>query len=274
MRNYLSLMNKTLLDGEYVMDRTGTGTYSIFGEQLKFDLRKGFPLVTTKKIHWKSVVYELLWFITGSTNTKYLKDNGVTIWDEWATKQGELGPIYGYQWRYADGIDQLANAIDDIRFDPHSRRIIVDSWNTRYIPYESLSPQANALQGDMALAPCHMMYQFYVSGDEKYLDLQMYQRSVDTFLGLPFNIASYALLLSMVAQVTEKIPRNFIWIGGDIHLYSNHLKQAGEQLKRKPYKLPRLRLNKQIKDIDDFTFDDIQLLNYKAHPHIKAPISV
>lgn len=268
MRQYLNLMGNVLC-GEEKTDRTGTGTYSIFGTKMSFDLRKGFPLLTTKKVHWKSIVYELLWIISGNTNIKYLKDNGVSIWNEWADENGELGPVYGAQWRNWENylfdktqyIDQLQLAIDQIKNDPHSRRIIVNAWNV------------GALH-TMALPPCHMIYQFNVSGDGRHLDLSMYQRSVDVFLGLPFNIASYSLLLKMVAQVTGKIPRKFVWMGGDTHVYKNHTRQASEQLLRKPTELPFVSLNPDIKSIDNFTYDDIMLYNYKAQPHIKAPIAI
>lgn len=264
MRQYLNLLSKCL-EGELKKDRTGTGTYSIFGTQMKFDQREGFPLVTTKKVYWKGIVHELLWFISGNTNIQYLKDNGVYIWNEWANEFGNLGPVYGEQWRHWNGIfesiDQLQNAIDLIKHDPHSRRIIVSSWNVADLP-------------SMALAPCHLLFQFNVSGDLKYLDLQLYQRSADMFLGVPFNIASYSLLLHMVAQVTNKIPRIFTWNGGDTHIYTNHVNQVNEQLTRKPLNLPTLKLNREIMHIDDFKYEDIELLNYESYPSIKAPIAV
>lgn len=260
MKQYLDLLNKILIEGHERKDRTGTGTIGIFGHQMRFDLQKGFPLITTKKLHLRSIIHELLWFISGNTNIKYLNDNGVTIWDEWANTRGELGPVYGKQWRNWSGIDQLQEMIDKIKNNPTDRRIIVNSWNVGEIQL-------------MALPPCHMFYQAYVRNGE-FLDIQMYQRSVDTFLGLPFNIASYALLTHMLAQVTGLKPGEFIWTGGDTHLYLNHLEQAKLQLNRTPTKLPTLKLNDKVKNIEDFVFDDFEILDYVAAPHIKAPISV
>jgi thymidylate synthase len=236
----------------------------VFGWQMRFDLAEGFPLVTTKKLHLRSIIHELLWFIQGSTNTRYLRENGVTIWDEWADEQGELGPIYGYQWRSwpkADGskIDQLADVIDRIRRDPDSRRLIVSAWNVGDLP-------------EMALAPCHAFFQFYVAQGK--LSCQMYQRSADIFLGVPFNIASYALLAEMVAQQCDLIPGEFVWTGGDCHLYLNHLDQARLQLTREPYPLPRLRILRRPPSLFDYRFEDFEIEGYQSHPHIKAPVAV
>jgi len=264
MKQYLDLLNYVLNNGIRKNDRTGTGTISIFGYQMRFDLRKGFPLLTTKKLHLKSIIHELLWFISGSTNIKYLNDNGVKIWDEWADSEGNLGPVYGYQWRSwtsADGkkIDQLMNVIENIRKDPDSRRHIVSAWNV----------------GDldkMALPPCHLLFQFYVA--DKRLSCQLYQRSCDIFLGVPFNIASYALLTMMVAQVTGLEAAEFIHTLGDAHIYLNHIEQAKLQITRQPYPLPEMRINPAVKDIRDFRYEDFELVNYIAHPHIKGEISV
>lgn len=264
MQVYLDLLRHVLTTGQRKADRTGTGTLSVFGHQMRFDLQAGFPLVTTKRVHFKSVVHELLWFIRGETNTRYLRENGVTIWDEWADANGELGPVYGKQWRSwpaPDGhsIDQLAEVIAQIKANPDSRRHIVSAWNVADLP-------------DMALAPCHCLFQFHVADGK--LSCQLYQRSADLFLGVPFNIASYALLTHMVAQVTDLEPGDFIWTGGDCHLYLNHLDQVREQLSRAPFPLPTLRLNPAVTRIDDFVFDDIELLGYQHHPAIKAPVAV
>jgi thymidylate synthase len=245
-------------------DRTGTGTLSVFGYQMRFNLQDGFPLVTTKKLHLKSIIHELLWFLQGETNTRYLKENGVSIWNEWADENGELGPVYGYQWRSwpaADGrhIDQIAQLLQQIRNTPDSRRMIVSAWNV----------------GDldkMALAPCHAFFQFYVADGK--LSCQLYQRSADIFLGVPFNIASYALLTLMIAQVCDLKPGDFVHTLGDAHLYLNHLEQADEQLKRKPYPLPRMQINPAVKDLFAFRFEDFTLTDYQFHPHIKAPVAV
>lgn len=268
MKNYLDLLYKVLTDGETRADRTGTGTKAIFGTNLEFDLRKGFPLITTKKIYTRSVIYELLWFLRGDTNIKYLRDNNVHIWDAWADEDGNVGKIYGYQWRhwglcYSDvnpGIDQLQKAIDYIKNNSTSRRILVSAWNVGDLD-------------QMNLPPCHIMYQFYASNDG-YLDLMFYMRSVDCFLGMPFDIASYALLLSMVAQVTDRKPRYLKCTFGDTHIYRNHFSQVAEQLKREPQPLPTLQLNPDIKNIDDFRFEDITILNYNPLPAIKGEISV
>ena len=264
MQQYLDLMRHVRDNGVEKSDRTGTGTRSIFGYQIRFDLADGFPLVTTKKLHMKSIVHELIWFLAGDTNVKYLKENGVRIWDEWAGPDGDLGPIYGAQWRSwpaPDGrkIDQIAQLIDQIRTNPDSRRMIVNAWNVADIDR-------------MALAPCHCLFQFYVA--EGKLSCQLYQRSADIFLGVPFNIASYALLTLMIAQVCELEPGSFIHSFGDAHLYLNHLEQADEQLTRQPLPLPTIHLNPAVTDIFAFTYDDLELRNYQSHPHIAAPVAV
>ena len=264
MKTYLDLMRHVLEHGVRKDDRTGTGTLSVFGYQMRFDLARGFPLLTTKKVHLKSVIHELLWFLQGSTNVKYLRDNGVTIWDEWADPKGELGPVYGYQWRSwpAPGgkhIDQVTQVVDQIRRNPDSRRLIVSAWNVADIP-------------NMALAPCHAFFQFYVADGR--LSCQLYQRSADIFLGVPFNIASYALLTMMVAQVTGLKAGDFVHTLGDAHLYLNHLEQAREQLARTPKALPVMKLNPAVNDLFAFTFDDFRLEGYDPHPAIKAPIAV
>jgi thymidylate synthase len=264
MRQYLDLMRHILEHGTRKQDRTGTGTLSIFGPQLRFGLQAGFPLLTTKKVHLKSIVHELLWFLKGETNVRYLKENGVTIWDEWADENGELGPVYGYQWRSwpaTDGrhIDQIAKVIEDIRRNPDSRRLIVSAWNVADLD-------------KMALMPCHAFFQFYVAGGR--LSCQLYQRSADLFLGVPFNIASYALLTLMVAQVCDLRPGEFVHTFGDTHLYLNHLDQAREQLSREPRKLPIMRINPAVHNIFDFRYDDFTLEAYDPHPAIKAPVAV
>jgi thymidylate synthase len=264
MKQYLDLMRHVREHGTFKSDRTGTGTYSVFGYQMRFDLGEGFPLVTTKKCHLKSIVHELLWFLKGSTNIAYLKENGVSIWDEWADENGDLGPVYGYQWRSwpaPDGrhIDQIANLMTMLKNNPDSRRLIVSAWNP-------------ALIDEMALPPCHALFQFYVADGK--LSCQLYQRSADIFLGVPFNIASYALLTLMVAQVAGLQPGDFIWTGGDCHLYANHLEQADLQLSREPLALPTMKLNPEVKDLFDFRFEDFELVGYESHPHIKAPVAV
>ncbi|MER2494131.1 thymidylate synthase [Catenovulum sediminis] len=277
MKQYLDLMQHVLDKGTTKTDRTGTGTISVFGHQMRFDLSEGFPLVTTKKCHLRSIIHELLWFIAGDTNIKYLNDNGVKIWDAWATPEGELGPVYGAQWRSwptPDGtqIDQLAEVINQIKNTPDSRRLIVSAWNPAVLPDTSISPDANAAQGKQALPPCHTLFQFYVADGK--LSCQLYQRSADIFLGVPFNIASYALLTMMVAQVCELQPGDFVHTLGDAHLYLNHLEQTKLQLSRTPRKLPTMKINPAVKSIFDFKFDDFELEGYDPHPHIKAPISV
>ncbi len=277
MKQYLDLLYRVRQFGDFKGDRTGTGTWSVFGHQMRFDLRQGFPLVTTKKIHLKSVIHELLWFLKGDTNTRYLKENGVKIWDEWADENGELGPVYGYQWRSwpaPDGrhIDQVEQVVEQIRNNPDSRRIIVSAWNPADLPDETRSPQENVAAGKMALAPCHAFFQFYVSNGR--LSCQLYQRSADIFLGVPFNIASYSLLTLMIAQVCGLEAGEFVHTLGDAHLYTNHLEQADEQLTRTPFELPRITLNPDVTDLFAFTYDDFTLDNYQFHPHIKAPIAV
>lgn len=272
MKQYHDLLTHILKDGEEKGDRTGTGTLSTFGYQMRFDLSEGFPLITTKKVHFKSVVHELLWFIKGDTNTKYLSDNGVTIWNEWANESGELGPIYGKQWRDWSGYDQLLSVIDNIKVNPDSRRHIVSTWNVPELPEELLSPRINVDSGRMALAPCHTLFQFYVVNGK--LSCQLYQRSADVFLGVPFNIASYALLTMMIAQVCDLEVGEFIHTLGDAHLYSNHIEQAKTQLERKERILPEVVLNPAIKDIEAFSYEDIRLYGYNPHPTIKAEISI
>lgn len=264
MQNYLDLLQHILDNGTDKTDRTGTGTRSVFGYQLRYDLSKGFPLVTTKKVHLKSIIYELLWFLKGDTNIKYLKDNGVSIWDEWADENGDLGPVYGAQWRSwhgADGkvVDQITEVIDQIKKNPDSRRLIVSAWNVAEIP-------------NMALAPCHALFQFYVADGK--LSLQLYQRSADVFLGVPFNIASYALLLMMVAQVCDLEVGDYVHSFGDVHIYNNHFEQVQKQLSRDPRPLPAMKLNPEVKDIFGFDFEDFTLENYDPHPGIKAPVAI
>ncbi len=263
MKNYHTLLQKILDEGVEKSDRTGTGTLSIFGYQMRFNLSEGFPLITTKKLHLKSIIYELLWFLNGDTNVEYLQENGVRIWNEWADENGELGPVYGKQWRSwsngKDTIDQIQRAIDTIKTNPNSRRIIVSAWNVADLD-------------KMALSPCHALFQFYVADGK--LSCQLYQRSADCFLGVPFNIASYALLTMMIAQVTDLEPGDFVHTFGDAHLYLNHLDQARLQLSRKPRELPQMKLNKEVKNIFNFQYEDFKLLNYKPYPHIKAQVSV
>lgn len=264
MKQYLELLQYLLENGAQKADRTGTGTMSTFGYQMRFDLQQGFPLLTTKKLHFKSIAYELLWFLRGESNVQYLRDHGVTIWDEWADENGELGPVYGVQWRSwrgADGqvIDQISQVIEQIKTNPNSRRLIVSAWNVAEL-------------NKMALHPCHALFQFYVVDGR--LSCLLYQRSADVFLGVPFNIASYALLTMMIAQVTGLKPGDFVHSLGDTHLYMNHIEQAQLQLTRSPYPLPTLQINPGIKSIFDFNYEDFRLLNYQAHPSIKAPISV
>ena len=264
MKQYLDLMQDILDNGARKTDRTGTGTLSVFGRQLRFDLDAGFPLVTTKKLHLRSIIYELLWFLNGDTNIKYLKDNGVSIWDEWADENGELGPVYGSQWRSwpapnGESIDQISKVLNQIKNKPDSRRHIVSAWNPAEVD-------------KMALPPCHALFQFYVADGK--LSCQLYQRSADYFLGVPFNIASYALLTHMVAQQCNLAPGEFIWTGGDVHLYTNHLEQAQTQLSRKPFDLPQLKIARKPGSLFDYQFEDFGIVNYECHPGIKAPIAV
>jgi thymidylate synthase len=277
MRAYLDLLQLLLDEGTAKGDRTGTGTLSRFGHQMRFDLNAGFPLVTTKKVHLKSVIHELLWFIQGDTNTQYLRDNGVSIWDEWATEDGDLGPLYGAQWRSwptPDGgsIDQLTEVVESIKLRPNSRRLLVSAWNPSLLPDETQSPQDNVRAGRMALAPCHTLFQFYVADNQ--LSCQLYQRSADVFLGVPFNIASYALLTHLVADQCGLGVGDFIWTGGDVHLYQNHVEQAREQLSREPRPLPTLTLARTPDSILDYRESDIVIDGYDPHPHIKAPVAI
>jgi len=264
MQQYLDLLQHILDNGVEKSDRTGTGTKSCFGYQMRFDLQQGFPLVTTKRLHLKSIIYELLWFLKGETNIAYLREHGVSIWNEWANENGELGPVYGKQWRSwegADGavVDQISDLIKQIRSNPDSRRLIVSAWNVADLP-------------KMALMPCHTLFQFYVADGK--LSCQLYQRSADVFLGVPFNIASYALLTMMIAQVCDLDPGEFVHTFGDVHIYNNHTEQVNLQLSRKPFPLPRMKLNPLVKDIFDFTFEDFTLENYQSYPAIKAPVAV
>ena len=264
MKQYLDLMRTILDEGHYKADRTGTGTYSIFGYQMRFDLQKGFPLLTTKKLHLRSIIYELLWFLRGDTNIQYLHDHNVTIWDEWADENGDLGPVYGKQWRSWDApdgrvIDQITSLIEQLRRNPDSRRLIVSAWNPADVD-------------QMALPPCHTMFQFYANDGQ--LSCQLYQRSADVFLGVPFNIASYALLTMMVAQVCGLKAKDFVHTFGDAHIYSNHVEQAKLQLSRDPRPLPQMRINPEVNDIFDFQYEDFTLENYDPHPHIKAEVAV
>ena len=264
MYQYLDLMRRVRSDGVRKNDRTGTGTLSVFGHQMRFDLRDGFPMVTTKKLHTRSIIHELLWFLSGDTNVGYLNENKVSIWDEWADESGDLGPVYGAQWRSwptpgGHQVDQIEQVIDTLRQDPDSRRIIVSAWNVGELD-------------KMALAPCHCLFQFYVA--DGYLSCQLYQRSSDIFLGVPFNIASYALLTQMVAQQADLKVGDFIWTGGDCHLYMNHLEQAEQQLQRKPLPMPRLAIRRKPASIFDYEFDDFEILGYECHPHIRAAVAV
>jgi thymidylate synthase len=264
MHQYHQLMQHVLSQGAQKSDRTGTGTLSVFGYQMRFNLADGFPMVTTKKLHLKSIIYELLWFLNGSTNNDWLKERGVSIWNEWAAPDGELGPIYGYQWRSwpapnGQHIDQISEVVNSIKTNPDSRRLIVSAWNVADIPR-------------MALAPCHAFFQFYVADGK--LSCQLYQRSADIFLGVPFNIASYALLTHMVAQQCNLEPGEFIWTGGDCHLYSNHLEQVELQLSRKPFPLPQLKISRKPASLFDYVFEDFEIVGYECHPHIKAPVAI
>jgi thymidylate synthase len=269
MEQYLQLLQKIIDSGVDKSDRTGTGTRSLFGYQMRFDLQNGFPLVTTKKLHLKSIIYELLWFLKGDTNVEYLQKNGVRIWDEWADENGNLGPVYGKQWRSWDGangktVDQVSELIEQLKTNPDSRRLIISAWNVADLP-------------EMKLMPCHCLFQFYTTpaeGGKRKLSCQLYQRSADVFLGVPFNIASYALLTMMIAQVCDMEPGEFVHSFGDVHLYKNHFEQAELQLSRTPFPLPQMRLNPEIKNIFDFKFEDFELVNYQSHPGIKAPVAV
>ncbi len=277
MQTYLDLLQNILDNGSRKSDRTGTGTISLFGYQMRFDLADGFPAVTTKKLHFKSIIHELLWFLNGDTNIRYLKEHGVNIWNEWATAEGELGPVYGAQWRNwiaPDGrrIDQMTQLLADIRERPDSRRHIVSAWNPALLPDESLSPRENAARGRQALPPCHTMFQFNVADGR--LSCQLYQRSADVFLGVPFNIASYALLTMMVAQVVGLEPGDFVHTFGDVHIYLNHLEQVETQLSRTPFPLPRMQINPGVRDLFAFHYEDFELQNYQCHPAIRAPIAV
>ena len=277
MQQYHDLMRHVLDNGREKMDRTGTGTYAVFGYQMRFNLAEGFPVTTTKKLHLKSIIHELLWFLTGETNIRYLKENGVSIWNEWATEDGELGPVYGEQWRSwksHDGrvIDQISDVLAELKRNPDSRRLVVSAWNPSVLPDPSLSPDKNAEMGRQALPPCHCLFQFYVS--EGKLSCQLYQRSGDIFLGVPFNIASYSLLTLMLAQVAGLEPGDFVHTLGDAHLYSNHLEQADLQLSRDTRALPTIKINTYVKGLFAFTFDDFELVGYDPHPHIKAPVAI
>ena len=274
MRAYLDLLQDILDNGTQKGDRTGTGTKSVFGRQMRFDLNEGFPMVTTKKLHLKSIIHELLWFIKGDTNIKYLNDNGVKIWDAWADENGDLGPVYGAQWRNwnGEGIDQLAMVVDQLKNNPNNRRIMVSAWNPSVMPDTSVSFSENVANGKAALPPCHAFFQFYVA--EGKLSCQLYQRSADVFLGVPFNIASYALFTMMLAQVCDLEPGEFVHTFGDVHLYNNHIEQAELQVTREPKPLPIMKMNPDIKNIEDFKYEDFKLVNYEFHPHIKGAVSV
>ena len=274
MKQYLDLLRYVESNGVKKDDRTGTGTKSIFGYQMRFDLSKGFPLVTTKKIHVKSVIHELLWFLKGSTNISYLQENGVRICNEWANEKGDLGPIYGHQWRNwnSDGVDQINEVIETLKINPDSRRMLVSAWNPSVLPNPNLSFAENISNQKAALPPCHAFFQFYVSNNR--LSCQLYQRSADVFLGVPFNIASYALLTMMVAQVCNYKPGDFVHTFGDVHIYSNHKEQVKEQLSRSPKPLPIMRLNKNVKSIFEFTYSDFNIINYDPHPLIPGAVSI
>lgn len=277
MKQYLEFLADIRNNGVFKGDRTGTGTISLFGKQLRFDLAEGFPLVTTKKLHLRSIIHELLWFLQGETNIRYLKDNGVTIWDEWADENGDLGPIYGYQWRSwpaPDGkhIDQIAELMTQIRNNPNSRRLLVSAWNVADLPDERVSPQQNVKNGKQALAPCHTFFQFYVA--EGRLSCHLYMRSMDTFLGTPFNIASYALLTHMIAQQSDLDAGDLVISGGDQHIYSNHFEQVDLQLTRTPYSLPKLAIKHKPASIFDYRYEDFEIVDYQCHPAIKAPIAI
>ena len=274
MKQYLDLVRHVLENGEIKGDRTGTGTKSVFGYQMRFDLSKGFPMVTTKKLHLKSIIYELLWFLKGDTNIDFLKENGVNIWNAWADKNGDLGPVYGFQWRNwnNDGIDQIKILVKDLVNNPNSRRHLISAWNPSVLPDTSISFESNVANGKAALPPCHAFFQFYVSNEK--LSCQLYQRSADVFLGVPFNIASYSLLTMMIAQVCNLKLGDFVHTFGDAHIYSNHFEQMNMQLKREPKPLPTMKLNPSVTDIFDFKFEDFKLEDYNPHPHIKGKVAV
>ena len=274
MKQYLELVRHVLQNGEVKGDRTGTGTKSIFGHQMRFDLSKGFPMVTTKKLHLKSIIHELLWFLKGDTNIDYLKENGVNIWNAWADKNGDLGPVYGFQWRNwnNDGIDQIKILMEDLVNNPNSRRHLISAWNPSVLPDTNISFESNIANGKAALPPCHAFFQFYVSNQK--LSCQLYQRSADVFLGVPFNIASYSLLTMMIAQVCNLKLGDFVHTFGDAHIYSNHFEQMNIQLKREPRSLPTMKLNPSVNDIFDFRFEDFTLEDYDPHPHIKGKVAV
>ena len=274
MRQYLDLVRHVLENGEVKGDRTGTGTKSVFGYQMRFDLSKGFPMVTTKKLHLKSIIYDLLWILKGGTNIDYLKENGVNIWNAWADKNGDLGPVYGFQWRNwnNDGIDQIKILVKNLVKNPNSRRHLISAWNPSVLPDTSKSFESNVANGKAALPPCHAFFQFYVSNEK--LSCQLYQRSADVFLGVPFNIASYSLLTMMIAQVCNLKLGDFVHTFGDAHIYSNHFEQMNVQLKREPRSLPSMKLNPSVTDIFDFKFEDFSLENYDPHPHIKGKVAV
>ena len=274
MKQYLDLLKHINENGEEKTDRTGTGTKSVFGYQMRFDLSEGFPLVTTKKIHLKSLIHELLWFLKGSTNINYLQENGVRIWNEWADANGNLGPIYGHQWRNwnSEGIDQIQGVIDTLKSNPDSRRMLISAWNPSVLPDTKISFAENINNKKAALPPCHAFFQFYVSNNK--LSCQLYQRSADVFLGVPFNIGSYSLLTMMIAQVCEYEPGDFVHTFGDVHIYSNHKEQIKKQLSRSPKKLPTMNINPNVKNIFDFTYEDFELLNYEPHPLIKGKVAI
>ena len=274
MKQYLDLVNHVLKSGNEKSDRTGTGTKSVFGYQMRFDLSEGFPMVTTKKLHLKSIVYELLWFLKGDTNIKYLNENGVKIWDEWADSNGDLGPVYGFQWRNwnNNGIDQIVDVIESLKSNPNSRRMLVTAWNPGVLPNTDKSFEENVANGKAALPPCHAFFQFYVHNNK--LSCQLYQRSADIFLGVPFNIASYALLTEMIAHVCGYESGDFIHTFGDAHIYNNHIDQLNLQSSREIRKLPILKIKRKVTDIFDFKFEDFEILNYNPHPHIKGKVAI
>jgi thymidylate synthase len=274
MKQYLDLIKYVQEKGTLKEDRTGTGTKSVFGYQMRFDLSEGFPMLTTKKLHLKSIIYELLWFLKGDTNIQYLKEHGVKIWDSWANENGDLGPVYGHQWRNwnSEGIDQVTEVINTIKTNPDSRRMIVSAWNPSVLPNTSVSFAENVANGKAALPPCHAFFQFYVADGK--LSCQLYQRSADIFLGVPFNIASYALFTMMIAKVCDLKPGDFIHTFGDAHIYSNHSEQIKLQLSRTPKELPKMEINPKVKNIFDFSFEDFNLVDYNPHPHIKGDVSI